>query len=361
MLPLLSLVAPEWMSGFAESLLAQKRMNGHLPDRVRNGSAQTGSTLAPALPVLASMVATGAPGVEPARILPSMLKDVSIPKGDWPWADFQALGYFPYDRVDGRSVLLTLEASRAHRAVAGVAAVLGDRDVAAEHATRTLFYRQLFRAEAVRFCARNHLGTWRAECTLPTDVGARNMNDGQRAAEAALWAPARFDVDGLITLLGGRQALAERLALLFDAGGTGTDPGIRYEHDDPGLHHVPWLFAYSNSPERTVSVVRRVLETAGPVTTESVEQSAWRVFAILGFYPVLHGQGEYVLGTPLVTEARIETGDRVLRIERGVADTPGVTHPISLDGVPLPGRTLGHRRLTQGSILRFVGSNPGNP
>ena len=103
------------------------------------------------------------------------------------------------------------------------------------------------------------------------------------------------NIDGLIMLMGGREAFVARLDSMFSEG--------RYWHGNEPCHQIAWLYSLAGQPEKTRQQVTHILQTeyndtAGGLSgnDDAGQMSAWQVFANLGFYPVCPGTPEYVLG-----------------------------------------------------------------
>jgi len=353
LVPLLMLVAPERLDDLADTLLAHYQATGRFPERTTWGRERNPapSGLAPALPLLAGIAARLEDDAAAARLLPPMLKGASASNGPVPWSEYLRLGYFPFDRVASGAVTRSIAASRAHHAVASVAAALGERDVAEAFATRTLFYRQLYDPESGLFRARDAGRAWRRPFAPGELTAADYLGVGPRQT---LWIPATFDTDGLLTLLGGRRALARRLDATFAPEGA-------YDHERPEMHHVPWLYVLSNTPDQAQQTVDRLLRAAGDGRGEDGVAAAWRLFGTLGLYPLNPARGDYLLGVPRVESARLDMDGVVVLLE-----APGATgrEPLvaaRFDDRRLPGRTVTHRRLAGGGVLSFeVGEGTGS-
>ena len=79
--------------------------------------------------------------------------------------------------------------------------------------------------------------------------------------------------------------------------------------------------------------------------------SAWYVFSQLGFYPVCVGTDRYELFTPLFDRVTLHLKDHDVRIVRKGAGWK--TGRVTVDGVPLEGRTLTHAGLTGARKICF--------
>ncbi|MDU0289697.1 GH92 family glycosyl hydrolase [Saccharothrix longispora] len=143
---------------------------------------------------------------------------------------------------------------------------------------------------------------------------------------------AQHDVDGLVGLLGGREAALARLDDFFAFPDLPADPARavrdkwvvgpydyydqhRYNpNNEPDLH-VPWMYALFGAPWKT-SVVVRAAQTLFVAAPDGVTgnddlgtMSAWYVLGALGLYPVAPGTGEFVLNTPRFARAVVHLAD----------------------------------------------------
>ncbi len=122
---------------------------------------------------------------------------------------------------------------------------------------------------------------------------------------------AQFDVDGLLTLLGGRQELTRRLDAFFELTPDGDfmnpeGPGF-YREASPAHWHVPWLYTLSNQPQRG-QCLSGILFQEVPESKITPPRAAWELFTLLGLYPVIPSRGQYMLGSPQVASARLDVG-----------------------------------------------------
>ena len=86
-----------------------------------------------------------------------------------------------------------------------------------------------------------------------------------------------------------------------------------YNHANEPVHHVPYLFNYTEKPWLTQRWVRTILENAydegpyGIMGNDDVGQmSAWYILSAMGFHPVCQGDNKYMLGSPLFAEIEIK-------------------------------------------------------
>ena len=193
------------------------------------------------------------------------------------------------------------------------------------------------------------------------------------------------DAAGLAKLMGGRQALIDRLDRMmtlppiFSVGSYGCEihemtemakapPGFgQYAHSNQPVHHALYLYAAVGAPSHTQYWVRRVCaEMYGlenfPGDEDNGEMSAWFVLSSMGIFPLCPGHPSYVLGSPMFSKVTIRCpggGSSPLTIsaagEDGVPGGGPYVAEVFLDGKSLDGRLyFNHTELLRGGELRFV-------
>ncbi|MGD3108270.1 GH92 family glycosyl hydrolase [Streptomyces sp. YGL11-2] len=192
------------------------------------------------------------------------------------------------------------------------------------------------------------------------------------------------DTRGLANLYGGRAGLARKLDAYFAtpetaarqfAGSYGevihemTEArDVRmgmYGHSNQPAHHIAYLYDAAGQPYKTQQKVREVLGRlylgseigqGYPGDEDNGEMSAWYVFSSLGFYPLVMGQGEYAVGSPLFTKATIhlENGrDLTVNAPRNSARNVYV-QGLRVNGKPWNSTALPHALLARGGTLDFA-------
>ncbi|MFE1773109.1 GH92 family glycosyl hydrolase [Streptomyces sp. NPDC059008] len=248
-------------------------------------------------------------------------------------------------------------------------------------------YVKLFDDKVGFFQGRDAQGDWR----LPPDRFDPRVW-GHDYTETNAWTfafTAPQDTRGLANLYGGRSALAEKLDAYFStpetaakefAGSYGdvihemteardTRMGM-YGHSNQPSHHIAYTYDAAGRPWKAQQKVREALSRlylgseigqGYPGDEDNGEMSAWYVFSSLGFYPLVMGQGEYAVGSPLFTKATIhlENGrDLVIKAPR---NTPRNVYVQSLrvNGKPWNSTALPHKLLARGGTLEFgMGPKP---
>ncbi|WP_421846537.1 GH92 family glycosyl hydrolase [Novosphingobium sp.] len=375
--PLYTLLVPERVDDFVNTLLDHCDAAGRLPKWPIWGG-ETGTMIGePALPVIADAWAKGFRGFDGQRALAAMVatstKDAKpIYPGDDSlsvWSIYDRFGYYPFDLVSGETVSRSLEAGIGDTATARMAAMLGEQSQARRFAARAAGWRQLIDPETHLARGRDSKGCWRTPFDPLTPTSPLNNPGDYTEANAwqYTWTPALHDTQGLIEAWGGKPGLKAMLDRFFfglpatkGAEYLGQEAMIgQYAHGNEPSHHIAWLYAFTDSPETGHRLIARIAKDfyrdapAGIMGNEDAGQmSAWYVFASLGFYPVDPASGAYVAAVPLVSHATITVpGHRPLQIER--RGTGERLKALRLDGQTLPPTRIPHGKLAAGGRLVF--------
>ncbi len=184
------------------------------------------------------------------------------------------------------------------------------------------------------------------------------------------------DVPGLIELLGGKDAFTARLDSFFTLqlkaeGHTLADlTGLigQYAHGNEPGHHIAYLYALAGQPWKTEEKVRYIMKEMyrdqpdGIIGNEDCGQmSAWNVFSSMGFYPVFPASGAYVIGSPAVDKAVIQTPSGKTFTVEAVNNSPENIYiqRMELNGKPYTNRLLQHKDIVAGGILKlWMGKQP---
>ncbi|WP_336048512.1 GH92 family glycosyl hydrolase [Streptomyces sp. CA2R101] len=243
-------------------------------------------------------------------------------------------------------------------------------------------YVKLFDDKVGFFQGKDAQGHWR----LPPDrFDPRVWGNDYTETNAWTFAfTAPQDTRGLASLYGGRAGLAKKLDAYFStpetaskefAGSYGevihemteardTRMGM-YGHSNQPSHHIGYLYDAAGQPWKTQEKVREAMSRlylgseigqGYPGDEDNGEMSAWYVFSSLGFYPLVMGQGEYAVGSPLFTRATVhlENGrDLTIKAPRNNARNVYV-QSLRVNGKPWNSTALPHRLLARGGTLDFT-------
>lgn len=122
------------------------------------------------------------------------------------------------------------------------------------------------------------------------------------------------DISGFANYLGGKDKLAERLDMLFNAesktsGREQADiTGLigQYAHGNEPSHHIAYLYNYVGKAYKTQELVHRIQKEMYSNNPDGLcgnedcgQMSSWLVMSAMGFYPVTPGTDVYAIGTPM--------------------------------------------------------------
>ena len=268
----------------------------------------------------------------------------------------------------------TLEYAAADGALAMMARALGHRRDARLFERRARGYRKLWNPRLRTFSPRGADGSWLSPYDPRT--GSGQFHEG--SAYQYQWL-APQDPAGLVSLLGGRRATAERLDAFFAYGALLREPFSTARHawvdhpydyygavtynpnNEPDLH-APYLYAWTGQPWKTATVVRaaEALFTNGPEGMTGNDDlgtiSAWYVLSSLGLYPTMSGAGYFVLSTPQFPHAVVSRGatGKTLRIDASsTSDTQRYIATARLNGSPVRRTWLPRDAIARGGRLEY--------
>jgi predicted alpha-1,2-mannosidase len=282
-------------------------------------------------------------------------------------ATYLELGYAPHtleSRTDGwiADASITLEWSVDDFAISRFADSLGDTATAAEFQNRAQFWQNLFNPTTRYISPRSATGFFREGpgfVESPSGFGQDGFDEGN-AEQYVWWVP--HNVAGLVTALGGRQAVASRLDRFTKRLNVGPDEPYLWAGNEPGFG-VPWLYNYVGQPWKTQHTVDRVrglyrpTHNGEPGNDDLGALSSWYVWAALGLYPSTPGTPILTVTTPLFDRA-------VIALPRGKSiriSAPGASGPVHLsyiDGLSIDGQASNQTSLPEsiihaGGDLRF--------
>ncbi|WP_299431840.1 GH92 family glycosyl hydrolase [uncultured Maribacter sp.] len=236
---------------------------------------------------------------------------------------YNKLGYVPYNVGIKENAARTLEYAYADFTIAQMAKKLGDEDLANTFYKRSLNYKNLFDSETGWMRGKNEDGSFQSP------FNPLKWGDAFTEGNSLHYTWSVFhDVNGLIDLMGGKEAFVNQLDAVFnmppdfDNSYYGfTIHEIRemqimnmgnYAHGNQPIQHMIYLYNYANTSYKTQEKIREVLTKLYTPTPDGYcgdedngQTSAWYVFSALGFYPVTPAVNQYVIGSPLFKKATI--------------------------------------------------------
>lgn len=367
--PFYTLMVPERVDGFINSLVDQAEVQGYLPIWGLWGKENFCMVANHGVSVVAEAYAKGFRGFDAERAFNAIkqTQTVSHPlKSNW--ENYMKYGYFPTDLTEAESVSSTLESVYDDYAAADMAKRMGKTEDAAYFARRADFYKNLFDSSTQFMRPKKSDGTWKSPFN-PSQIGHAESVGGDYT-EGNAWQytwHVQHDVPGLIALFGGEEPFLNKLDSLFTLKLETTQADVtgligQYAHGNEPSHHVTYLYALAGRPERTQELIREIFETQYSPKPNGLcgnddcgQMSAWYMFSAMGFYPVNPVSGEYVFGAPQLPEFVLHLADgKTFTIKaEGLSEANKYVKSITLNGEPYTKNFISHADIVKGGTLVY--------
>lgn len=374
--PLYTYIEPQRVNDMVKSFLAFSEQNGRLPVWNFYGSETDMMIGYHAVPVIVDAYLKGIGDFDPKKALAACVATANIDEYRGIGL-YKKYGYVPYDVTDhynseNWSLSKTLEYAYDDYCIARMAEKLGERQIADEFDKRSLNYKNVYNSQTTFMQPRNNKGSF-IENFSPDDYTPHicESNGWQY-----FWS-VQQDVDGLISLVGGKERFAQKLDSMFTYNPSADEDlpifstGMigQYAHGNEPSHHVIYLFNAIGQPWKTqkyaVEVMHELYKNtpAGLCGNEDCGQmSAWYVFSAMGFYPVDPISGKYEIGTPMYPEMKMHlaNGKTFTILAPAVSKENIYIQSVKLDGKPYDKSYITHEQIMNGSIFEFeMGNKPG--
>ncbi len=367
--PFYTLMVPERVDGFINSLVDQAEVQGYLPIWGLWGKENFCMVANHGVSVVAEAYAKGFRGFDAERAFNAIkqTQTVSHPlKSNW--ENYMKYGYFPTDLIEAESVSSTLESVYDDYAAADMAKRMGKTEDAAYFARRADFYKNLFDSSTQFMRPKKSDGTWKSPFN-PSQIGHAESVGGDYT-EGNAWQytwHVQHDVPGLIALFGGEEPFLNKLDSLFTLKLETTQADVtgligQYAHGNEPSHHVTYLYALAGRPERTQELIREIFDTQYSPKPNGLcgnddcgQMSAWYMFSAMGFYPVNPVSGEYVFGAPQLPEFVLHLADgKTFTIKaEGLSEANKYVKSITLNGEPYTKNFISHADIVKGGTLVY--------
>ena len=365
--PLFNLLYPEMNQQIMKGLVNTYKESGWLPEWASPGhrDCMIGSNSAS---IIADAYLKGNIATADAEILlEAMLKNATQEKGrpvksvgregvDY----YNQLGYVPYNVNINENVARTLEYAYADYCIARMAEKMGKVAIAKQYYEQMGRYKNVFDPETKWMRGRNKDGKFQ------TPFNPLKWGDAFTEGNSLHYTWSVFqDINGLISLMGGKEAFAKKIDQVFEMPPLFDDSyygftihEIRemqvmdmgnYAHGNQPVQHLIYLYQYAGKPEKTQRKVREVMEKLYAPTPDGYcgdedngQTSAWYVFSALGFYPVTPADDVYVLGSPLFKSVTLQLPDNKRFLIKSVERSKGseLVESVQLNGKKMEGSEL---------------------
>ena len=309
--PLYTIIDQKRTIDYIKSFLAQYKEGGRLPVWELSGCETDCMIGYHSVPVIVDAFMKGLNNFDTQLALEAMKKSAT-----WNHLGLPALidhGFLEMDD-EHESVSKTLEYAYDDWCIAQFAKKLGDEPDYNNYIKRAQAYKNLLNVQTGFMRPRKN-GNW----ITPFDPREVNNN----FTEANSWQYSFYtpqDINGYLELIGGRKLMEEKLDKLFTENSqtTGRDQsditGLigQYAHGNEPSHHIAYLYNFTGAAYKTQEKVHQIMNEMyhdapdGLAGNEDCGQmSAWYVLSALGFYPVTPGTTDFIIGTPLFSNAGI--------------------------------------------------------
>jgi predicted alpha-1,2-mannosidase len=362
--PLYTLIAPERVNGIINTMIEHSKAAGFLPIWTAWGKDNYCMIGNHAIPVIADAYMMGFTGFNADEALQQMIKSTTENHINSNWTLLNQYGYYPFDSLSNEAVSRTLEHGVDDYCIALMAEKMGKKDIAAIYYKRAAYYKNLYDASTKQMRGKDSKGNWR----LPFNplMATSPMNNPGDYTEANawqyFWTPAQYDVDGIIQLLGGKEKFTAQLDSFFTIKALNSNKHLgqeamigQYAHGNEPSHHIAYLYAYSNKPEKVGMLVSEICNqyynntTTGMIGNDDCGQmSAWYIFSTLGFYPVNPASAEYIIG-----QAQIKSAIVNLQDGKKLVISNNNRKSVLYNDKPINGFKIDQKQISAGAFLDF--------
>jgi predicted alpha-1,2-mannosidase len=370
------LLFSEQGSDMAQSLVNDAEQSGSFPRWALANAATAEMTGDSVVPLIVNLYAFGAKNFDVHAALRHMVSaatDGGVGLNGYierpEIATYLRRGYLPLttESCIGGSIpaaSISLEWSVDDFAISQFADALGDSTTAAEFQSRAQYWQNLFNPTTRYISPRDAMGFFPdgPGVVPPAPACFSQLGFDEGNAEQYVWYVPQ-NIAGLVSALGGRKAVADRLDRFTKQLNAGPEEPYLWAGNEPGFG-VPWLYNYVGQPWKTQQLVDRVRSKlfapkpdGEPGNDDLGAMSSWYVWAALGVYPSTAGTPILTVNTPLFDRAVISLpADKSIRIS-----APGASgrnrmqyiNGLSIDGRPTDQTYLPESIIRIGGDLRF--------
>jgi predicted alpha-1,2-mannosidase len=376
--PLYTILAPERVDGFVNSMLHQFDQQGFLPIWALWGKETYCMIGNHAVPVVVDAYLKGFRGFDAEKAYQAVKTSLTKNHQNSEWEVYNKYGYYPFDLIKTESVSKTLESVFDDYCAAQFAKALNKTDDYNYFLKRSSFYKHLFDQQTKLMRGKDSKGQWRTP--FNSFELSHASTSGGDYTEGNAWQYTwhiQHDVPGLIDLMGSKDYFTAKLDSLFEMASKKEGSGFvmdvtgligQYAHGNEPSHHIAYLYTLAGKPWKTQKLVREICQTQYQDKINGLcgnddcgQMSAWYIFTNLGFYPVNPCGGEFVLGAPQLPKATI-------KLQNGKSFTVEAVNfskdNMYVQSVELNGKTYGknvinYQDILSGGQLKFyMGDQP---
>ncbi len=362
--PLFTVIERKRTADFINTFLVQYQQSGRLPMWELSGNETDCMIGFHSVSVIADAMAKGVTGFDKELAYQAAKAAASYSGMGIPI--FNKNGYLQIDD-ESESVSKTLEYGYDNWCVAQIAGLLNKKEEQKNYLKLSQAYKNIFDA-STGFMRPRKNGNWFS----PFYAGEINNH----FTEGNSWQYSfnvPHDINGLINLHGGKQKFEEKLDELFMtkeklSGRDQSDvTGLigQYAHGNEPSHHMAYLYNFVGKPQKTIQLIRQIGKNFykdkpdGLIGNEDCGQmSAWYVLSAIGMYPVCPGTAQYILGTPLFDEIKINLENGKSFSISNEREKEMIINGYTLNGKKGNNSFIEHKMLMNGGSMKFDYSQP---
>jgi len=370
--PLYTIIAPERVNGFIKSMLNQYDEQGFLPIWALWGKETYCMIGNHAVPVVVDAYLKGFRGFDTQKAYNAVKNSLTKDHINSSWEIYDRYQYYPFDSIITESVSKTLECGFDDYCAAMFAKSLDKTEDYNFFMNRSKYYKNLYDPETKLMRGKNSEGKWRTPFS-PFSLSHASSCGGDYT-EGNAWQYSWHvlqDIPGLIKLMGGNEAFTTKLDSLFNMSDNKKGNGFvsdvtgligQYAHGNEPSHHVAYLFAVAGKPDKTAKLVHKICQTEYKDKIDGLcgnddcgQMSAWYIFSCMGFYPVNPCGGEFVIGAPQISEAKITLPENKLFTIKAenISQKNIYVSSITLNGEKYEKSTISYKDIIDGGTLVF--------
>jgi predicted alpha-1,2-mannosidase len=375
--PLNTLIQPEMHGRYMQAMLDAWQQCGWLPSW--SFPSEAGSMIGNhAISLFTDAWAKGIHTFDPQMALKAYLHEATN-KGPWGpangrdgWKEYASLGYVPYPEYR-EATAKTMEYAYDDFCGYQLAKMTGSKFYQDQFSKQMYNYKNVYDPGTRFMRGKNKNGVWKPAFD-PTEWGGPYTE-----GNAWHWQWSVFhDVQGLINLMGGKQAFTMKLDSVFSEPNTvnvGSYGGMihemtemvmanmgQYAHGNQPIQHMPYLYNYAGEPWKAQFHTRNIMsklynatENGYPGDEDQGQTSSWYVLSAMGFYSVTPGTNQYVMGSPAFKKITINLDNGKKFIIDAAANSKENVYIKSakLNGKIYDKNFITHDDLLKGGILKL--------
>lgn len=371
--PMYTVLCPDKAADMVNTMIAHADVQGYLPIWAIWGKENFCMIGNHGVPVVAEACLKDLPGIDQEKAYQAIRKSLTENHYNSEWDIYDEYGYLPVDLIDREAVSKTLEFGYDDYSAALLAKKLGKQEDYEFFMKRASYYKNLFDPETKLMRGKDSKGEWRAPFNpfYLCHGGTRGGDYTEGNAWQYSW-HVQQDVDGLVQLMGGKEAFATQLDTLFEleateeqsGGGLWDVTGLigQYAHGNEPSHHVIYLYSMIGKNYRTAELAREICDKFYQPRPDGLcgnddcgQMSAWYMFTALGFYPVNPASGEYVIGSPQLPEATIKlaNGKTFTMIAENLSAENKYVKSVRFNDKEITDYKITYAQLMDGGVLKF--------